>query len=182
MRSRQHANALPKVPQAGHGGITATTETWLRLSVCSVNALTSLLLSLGLLTRRVILRHPNLPRGTQRTRHDVLIGRRQANMGSAVPAPSAMNGKEQLGRLFDERGLLLRRKHQIAVALALRGKRGKDPAAHSKVGRAHMRTLFGALQTQRDPSKIVRIHKLYSFTGEPIHQVMPHESTTPALR
>jgi hypothetical protein len=40
-------------------------------------------------------------------------------------------------------------------------------------------TLLGALQAQRDPPKIVRIHTPDCSTGEPIHQMMPHESTTP---
>lgn len=136
----------------------------------------------GLLARRPILIDANLPCRPQSSGQHVFPSRRQPNVGSAVPPPSAVNRQEQLRSFFDECSLLFRREHQIAVPLALRRQRGENPAAYSKVRRAHVGALFGAFQVQRDPSKIVRIHTPYFFTGDPIHQVIPQESTTPALR
>ena len=69
-----------------------------------------------------------------------------------------MDGKEHFGQFLDERRLLLRRQHQIPVALLYRSQRRKNPPVHAEVHRPHMRALFRALQTQRNPPKVLCIH------------------------
>jgi len=49
-----------------------------------------------------------------------------------------MNGQENTRQLPHKFRLLLRREHQVAVALFFGSKRGKDPAAHAEVGRSHV--------------------------------------------
>src|SRR6185503_16496876 len=58
------------------------------------------------------------------------------------------------GLLLDEVRLLLRREHEIPVALLLRGERSEYPAAHTEVGRPHVRALFGTFQAESNPAKI----------------------------
>ena len=69
-----------------------------------------------------------------------------------LPHPPAI-GRNTSGASPSERGLLFRREHQVPVALALRRERGEDPAAHAKIGRAHVRTFLRAFQAQGNPRK-----------------------------
>src|SRR5437667_6988528 len=94
-------------------------------------------------------------------------------MGGSHPSPSARNGHEKMGLLLDEVRLLLRREHQVAIALFLRGERREYPAPDAEVGRPHVRALFGAFQTQRNPAKICCIHcASLLFPGRIITSVM----------
>ena len=67
-------------------------------------------------------------------------------MGGAVASPPAGNGQEYVRRFGYEGGLLFGRQHEVAVALRLGGKGGKDAAPHAEIDRAEMGALFGALQ------------------------------------
>src|SRR5713226_1833761 len=80
-------------------------------------------------------------------------------MGHAHPSPSAGNGHENLRLFRNELRLLLRREHQVAVALFLRGERSEDPAPDTEVGRSHMRAFFRAFQAPCNPAKICCIHR-----------------------
>lgn len=80
-------------------------------------------------------------------------------MGYAPLSPSTRYRQEELGQLRDESRLLLRREHEVSVALALRGKRGEDSAAHAEIGRAPVGTLFSAFEAEGDSSKVFDIHR-----------------------
>jgi hypothetical protein len=75
-------------------------------------------------------------------------------MRRARAAPSSRYRQKQFRLLLDKRGLLLRSEHQVAVTLLLRGERRENPAANTKIGRAHVRALFRAFETQRDAAEI----------------------------
>src|SRR5258708_39527775 len=47
---------------------------------------------------------------------------------------------------------------QVAAALTLGGKGGRDFAADAKVRRGHVRAFFGSVKAQGDSSEILRIH------------------------
>src|ERR1035441_1444776 len=83
---------------------------------------------------------------------------RPAGYGPLHLSLSAGDGREHLRQLFDERSLLFQRDHQVPVALALGGEGGKYPAAHTEIGRAHVRAFLSARKAEGDPSKIFRIH------------------------
>jgi len=50
--------------------------------------------------------------------------------------------------------LLLRREHQVTVALVLGGERGEDPAGYAEIGRAHMRAFLHRFEAQSNPAEI----------------------------
>lgn len=79
-----------------------------------------------------------LPRGAQGAFKYVFVRFRQPDMRRSHAAPSTVNGKKNIWEFSDESGLLLGREHQVSVALCLRSKRRKDPAAHAEIRMAHM--------------------------------------------
>ncbi len=54
-------------------------------------------------------------------------------MRRAHSSPTTWNGQEDFGSFLDKSCLLLRGEHQVSKAFALRGERGKDSAADTKV-------------------------------------------------
>src|SRR5713226_5919304 len=80
-------------------------------------------------------------------------------MGHSHAPPSTRDGNEDFGEFLDKRLLLLKREHQVAVALVCRGKRRKDSAAHAEVRIAHVRTLFGTLKAKGNPPEVVYVHR-----------------------
>src|ERR1700733_10221521 len=107
----------------------------------------------------LVLFHAQLPRRVQRAVQRVFVGRCQPYMGDPHPSPTAMYGQKQIGALGDERRLLLERDHQVAVPLFNRSQRRKDAPTDTKIRRPHMRVLFGARKTERNPAKVVRSHR-----------------------
>ena len=67
-------------------------------------------------------------------------------MGHPHPAPSPSHGQEQARLFRHKRSLLFGGKLQVAVTLRLRGQRGKNPAAHTKVSGTHMGPFFDTLE------------------------------------
>jgi hypothetical protein len=82
-------------------------------------------------------------------------------------SPSARDGNENLGQFVDERRLLLRREHQVAVALLLRSERRKNSAAHPEVRVTHVGTFFGTFKAKGDPSEIVCLHSVVLTVQHP---------------
>src|SRR6266700_4401906 len=101
-----------------------------------------------------VLINSQFPRRSECTRQYILARRRQANMRVSHLSPAARNRQENLGRLLHKRCLLLQCKHQISVALCLRGQRSKLPASYTKSWQSCVGVLFHALQAQRNPAKI----------------------------
>src|SRR5262245_56969832 len=64
--------------------------------------------------------HSQLPGRSQRARQYILARRREAYVGMSHPSKAARYRQENLRHVLDKRCLLLRRKHQISVALSLR--------------------------------------------------------------
>ncbi len=60
-------------------------------------------------------------------------------------SPPARDWQENLWRLLHKRCLLLQRKHQISVALCLRGERSKFSTAYPKSRQSRVRVLFHRL-------------------------------------
>ena len=56
---------------------------------------------------RFVLGDANLPGGAEGSGKDVFVGGGEADMGGAVASPASGDGEEEVGRLFDEVGLLL---------------------------------------------------------------------------
>jgi hypothetical protein len=73
-----------------------------------------------------------------------------------------MNGQENFRQLPDKVCLLLRREHQVAVALFLRGKRGENPASHTEVGCPHVRALLYSFEAQSNLAEICHFHSDHS--------------------
>ena len=96
----------------------------------------------------------------------------QADMCRSHSAPSTRNWQKHVRLLRDEVMLLLRRKHKIAVSLALGGKGCKYPATYAKVRRAHMRTLLRALEAECNATEVIdrqtRVLLLASQTADQV--------------
>ena len=75
-------------------------------------------------------------------------------MSHAHPPPAARNRNEDFRSFRNERRLLFRRDHQVAITLLLSSESCENPGSHPKVGRTHVRPLFNTLQTQRNAAKI----------------------------
>ena len=82
-------------------------------------------------------------------------------MGTTHPAPTSRDWQEHLRQFLDECGLLLRREHQIAVALDLEGERGEYSPVYAEIDRAHVGAFHGPFQAQCDPAKICGVHENY---------------------
>src|SRR2546429_98229 len=117
-----------------------------------------------------VLINSQFPRRSECTRQYILARRRQANVRVSHLSPATRNRQENLGRLLHKRRLLLQRKHQISVALFLRGQRSKFPASYSKSRQSCMRVLFHALQVQGNPAKICCGHRATPITSGSISQ------------
>ncbi len=79
-------------------------------------------------------------------------------MSHPHPSPATGNRQEDLGQFLNEGGLLFDRKHQVSVALALRGEGSEDSAVDTEIWCAHVRTLFRSGEAQGQPPKVFRIH------------------------
>src|ERR1700722_16622549 len=84
-----------------------------------------------------ILFSPEHPCRTQSASQHVLVRSCEANVGRPHLSPS-MDGQENVRQLPDKLRLLLRREHQVAVALFMVCKRGENSASHTEVGRPHV--------------------------------------------
>src|ERR1700758_1515446 len=91
------------------------------------------------LSRGAVLLDAQFPGGLERAVDEVFVGGGQPQMGSSVTAPAAGDGDEDIRRLGDEGGLLLRGQEKVAVSLRLGGEGGEDAAADTEVGLAHVR-------------------------------------------
>lgn len=111
-------------------------------------------LGLRFFRRTDVLLRPEQPCGVKSALQSRLVRLRQANVSRAHSAPAAPNGKENLRQLFYKFRLLFWRKHQVAIAILLRGERGENPAAYTKIGDAHVAALFRALKAQGNFAKI----------------------------
>jgi len=80
-------------------------------------------------------------------------------MGHSHTSPTTRNGDENFGQFLHERRLLLRREHQVSVALVCRGERRKNSAAHPEVRFANVRILFGAMEAKGNPLRVVCIDR-----------------------
>ena len=90
----------------------------------------------------------------QRAGKRVLAGSGKPDMRCAAFAPAAVHGEEDFWRVRDECRLLLRCKHQVAVALLRVGESGEDAAADTEVGCAHVRAFFCAFKPESDAAKV----------------------------
>ena len=75
-------------------------------------------------------------------------------MGHSHSSPSARNRQENIWQLSDEVRLKLRREHQVAVALGLRGERGEDVDSNAEVGRTHVRAFLCPFEAESDAAEI----------------------------
>jgi hypothetical protein len=94
------------------------------------------------------------PRRSECARKYILARRPQPNMRVSHFSPPARDWQENLWRLLHKRCLLLQRKHQISVALCLRGERSKFSTAYPKCRQSRVRVLFHAFQAQGNPAKV----------------------------
>ena len=88
-------------------------------------------------------------------------------MSHSLPPPSAGDGNENVGQFLDECRLLLRRQHQVAVALGYRRERRKNSAANPEVGVAHVRAFFRTFETKEPPqNNLTNFHRFgFWFLG-----------------
>lgn len=97
-----------------------------------------------------------MPRATRR--ENIFVGLGEADVRRSAFSPSAGNGQEQFGLFSDELGLLLRREHQVSVALLHSGKRREDAAAYAEIDRAEVRAFLGPFEAERDAAEILDCH------------------------
>jgi hypothetical protein len=111
--------------------------------------------------RRLIFFNAELPCGTQRTRQNVFIGRRQDDVCSPGTAPAAFNGYKNFRQFRHERGLLFRFQQQIPIAQFGGGERSENAAVDPEVRVPHVRAFFRAGHAQGNSPKIIDIHRRY---------------------
>ena len=75
-------------------------------------------------------------------------------MCGSLSSPSTVHRQKNLRQISNEFRLLLRREHQIAVALFFGSQRSEDPASNTEVGRSHMRTFFDAFKAESNLAEI----------------------------
>lgn len=90
------------------------------------------------------------PRGFERAANERVIRVSEPNVRDAAIAPLAGDRQKHIGALGHERLPLLGREHHVAVASFHRRERGEDAAADAKIDRAHVRSLFGASEGERE--------------------------------
>ena len=79
-------------------------------------------------------------------------------MGGTAKSPAALHRNEDVWQFFDERGLLFRRDHYIAVPLFGGSERSEDSASDSEVDRAHMGAFLGAFEREGNAAEIDGVH------------------------
>jgi len=89
---------------------------------------------------------------------EVFVGEGEDDMSGAACAPAAFYGDEDFGEFFDEGGLLLGRKHEVAVALFDGGQGSEDAVAHAEVGIAHVGGFLGAFEGEGDAAEVGDVH------------------------
>jgi len=67
-------------------------------------------------------------------------------------------GAKTFRQLLNEHGLLLRSKHEIAVALFGGSQGSENSPANAKVGAAHVRAFFGTFEAEGDAAEVVGGH------------------------
>ena len=85
-------------------------------------------------------------------------------MRDAFPSPTPSHGQKYFGCLRDEGGLLLRREHEVAIALLLVRQGRENVTTDTEIGGAHVGALFRTWQTEGEPSEIVYFHVLRSVS------------------
>src|SRR5262249_31769212 len=83
----------------------------------------------------------------------------EANVGRAHAAPATVDGKEYVGHVGDEGGLLLGVEHEVTVAEFDGSESCEDAAANSEVYGSHVGAFLGACQAQSDAAKVLCIHE-----------------------
>ena len=118
-----------------------------------------------LLSGLLVLLQPQLVGGIERAGQHVLIGFGEPDVGASHPAPTARNRQKDLRLLGDKGLLMLNGQHQVPVAVRHRCQRGKDPPAHAKIHRAHVRAFLraGKLRAMRRKSSDVIAEALLTF-------------------
>ena len=71
--------------------------------------------------------------------HDGLIGLVEVDIGHAHASPSTLNGREDVGLIGYEGGLLVESEFENAASFFLAGESGEDLVVEAKVGVVHMR-------------------------------------------
>ena len=103
---------------------------------------------------RLVLLAAEVVCGEESSVEDVFSGGSEADVGHAHAAPASGDGEEEFGLVFQEGLLKIRREHEVAVALLLRGEGGKDVAANAEVGRAHVGGLLGVGEGEGDAAEV----------------------------
>ena len=117
----------------------------------------------------IILFDPQLPGGLQRFGQLSLAGDGKTNVCRSHSSPAAGNWQENIWSAKNERLLQLGCQHQIAKFQFLHGERRKDSTADAEIGLAHVRTLFGSFETQRNLAKIIDVHRRSRCSGRLYH-------------
>ena len=94
--------------------------------------------------------------GLESAGEDVFVGFGQDDVSGAHAAPSAVNGEKNVREILDERLLLLRVEHEVAVALFHVSERGEDVAADAEVGGTEVGAFFGVGERLCDAAEVFR--------------------------
>ena len=78
-------------------------------------------------------------------------------------APASGDGEEYVGGFGDKQLLLLRREHQVAIALLRVGEGREDFAADAEIDGAHVRAFLYTFQAQGDFAEIGGSHERQSI-------------------
>ena len=100
--------------------------------------------------------------GPEGAREDVFAGFGENDVGAALLAPAAGDGEEDFGEILDEKLLLLRREHEVAVAFLDMGQCGEDVATDAEIGCAEVGPLFGLGEAERNAREVIRGHEALS--------------------
>ena len=83
-------------------------------------------------------------------------------------SPAARNRQENLGRLLYKRRLFFQSKHQISVALRLRGQRSKLPSSCTESRQPCVGVLLNAIKSPCNPAKVCCGHWTIPCTSKRI--------------
>ena len=82
--------------------------------------------------------------GFESVGHDGFVGFVEVDVGHSHASPSSLDGREDVGLVGDEGGLLVECEFEDSVTLFFAGEGGEDLVVQAEVGMVHVRALDGS--------------------------------------
>src|SRR5215469_5326045 len=106
-----------------------------------------------------------MPCRLQRSAQHILTSLGQNNVSHPCTSPTARDRQEDFRQVLHKLLLLLEGELDVAVALLRGCQGGKNVSAHAKISRTHVRRLLRPWKAQRNPPKVLNVHRAFLVAG-----------------